>query len=56
MSQMSTQAGAVPGVQKALPATGFTPLSESPKAFEHRIARDRSTWGPVAKSLDLALE
>jgi len=56
MSQLVTTAAADPEVLKTMQAQGFAPLIESPKAFGERVARDRATWGPIAKSLHLALE
>lgn len=56
MNRLITQASADPRVQKVLAAQGFTQLSESSKAFSERVARDRSIWGPIAKSLNLALD
>lgn len=56
MNQLLTAAAADPAVQKTMNAAGFAPLVESPKAFGDRVARDRAAWGPIAKSLNLALE
>jgi tripartite-type tricarboxylate transporter receptor subunit TctC len=56
MNKLLTAAAADPEVLKTMKAQGFAPLVESPKAFAQRVARDRATWGPIAKSLNLALE
>lgn len=56
MNQLLTAAAADPAVLKTMAAAGFAPLVESPKAFSERVARDRAAWGPIAKSLNLALE
>lgn len=56
MGQLISQATSDPAVLKTMNAAGFTPLNESPKAFGERVVRDRAAWGPVAKSLGLALE
>ena len=56
MSQLLTAAAADPEVLKTMNAQGFAPLVESPQAFAQRVARDRDTWAPIAKSLNLALE
>lgn len=56
MNQLLTAAAADSAVQKTMSAAGFAPLVESPKAFSDRVARDRATWGPIAKSLGLSLE
>lgn len=56
MGQLISNAASDPAVLKTMNAAGFTPLTESPKAFAERVIRDRAAWGPVAKSLGLALE
>lgn len=56
MHQLLTEAAADPAVLKTMDAQGFAPLVESPKAFSERVARDRATWGPIAKSLNLSLD
>ncbi|WP_137894229.1 MULTISPECIES: tripartite tricarboxylate transporter substrate binding protein [Comamonadaceae] len=56
MSQLIGSAAADPEVRKIMDAAGFAPLEESNQAFAERVARDRATWGPIAKSLNLALE
>lgn len=56
MGQLLTTAAADPAVLKTMSAAGFAPLVETPKAFSERVARDRAAWGPIAKSLGLALE
>lgn len=56
MNQLLTAAAADPAVLKTMSTQGFAPLVESPKAFAERVARDRAAWGPIAKSLNLALE
>ena len=56
MGQLLTTAAADPAVHKTMNAAGFAALNESPKAFADRVARDRAAWGPIAKSLNLALE
>ena len=56
MNQLLTAAAADPAVLKTMSTQGFAPLVESPKAFADRVARDRATWGPIAKSLNLSLE
>lgn len=56
MTQLLTAAAADPAVLKTMSAQGFAPLVESPQAFSERVARDRAAWGPIAKSLSLALE
>lgn len=56
MSQLLTAAAADPEVLKTMNAQGFAPLVESPQAFAQRVARDRATWAPIAKSLNLALD
>lgn len=56
MGQLLTAAAADPEVLKTMNAQGFAPLVESTQAFAQRVARDRATWAPIAKSLNLALD
>jgi tripartite-type tricarboxylate transporter receptor subunit TctC len=56
MNQLITSAAADPEVLKIMNAQGFAPLIESPEAFSQRVVKDRATWGPIAKSLNLALD
>lgn len=56
MHQLIVSAAADPEVLKTMNAQGFTPMVESPQAFAERVAKDRATWGPIAKSLNLSLE
>lgn len=56
MNQLLTAAASDPAVLKTMNAAGFVPLVESPKEFSERVGRDRAAWGPIAKSLGLALE
>jgi tripartite-type tricarboxylate transporter receptor subunit TctC len=56
MNQLLTAAAKDPEVLKTMNAQGFAPLVESRKAFAERVARDRATWEPIAKSLNLSLE
>jgi tripartite-type tricarboxylate transporter receptor subunit TctC len=56
MNQLLTTAAADPAVQRTMNAQGFAPLKESPQAFAERVAKDRAAWGPIAKSLNLALD
>lgn len=56
MNELLTAAAADPDVLKTMNAQGFAPLVESNQAFAQRVARDRATWAPIAKSLNLALD
>lgn len=56
MNKLITTAAADPDVVKTMTAQGFAPLSESNAAFSERVSRDRATWGPIAKSLNLSLD
>lgn len=56
MNQLITTAAADPGVRKVMDAQGFAPLVETNQAFAERVVKDRATWGPIAKSLNLALD
>ncbi|MGE0802299.1 MAG: Bug family tripartite tricarboxylate transporter substrate binding protein [Lautropia sp.] len=56
MNQILTAAAADPAVLKTMGTQGYAPLKESAQAFGERVARDRATWGPIAKSLNLALD
>jgi len=56
MGQLITAAAADSEVLKTMNAQGFAPLVESSQAFAQRVQRDRAAWGPIAKSLNLALE
>lgn len=56
MNQLVTAAAADSEVRKTMDAAGFAPLEESTQAFVQRVTRDRATWGPIAKSLNLSLE
>lgn len=56
MNGIFNKALADPAVLKTLEVQGFTPLADTPRGFGQRIARDRTVWGPIAKSLNLSLE
>lgn len=56
MGQLLREAAAHPDVLKTMEAQGFAPLVESAQAFTARVARDRDTWAPIARSLNLALD
>ncbi|MGH8766247.1 MAG: tripartite tricarboxylate transporter substrate-binding protein, partial [Burkholderiales bacterium] len=56
MNKLLTAAAADAEVLKIMSAQGFAPLVESPQEFSQRVVRDRATWAPIAKSLNLALE
>lgn len=56
MNQLMTAAAADPDVRKIMDAAGFAPLEESTQAFIQRVSRDRAAWGPIAKTLNLALD
>ena len=56
MGQLITAAAADAEVLKTMRVQGFAPLVESPQAFAQRVATDRATWAPIARSLNLALE
>jgi len=56
MNSIFNTAMADPAVAKFLDGQGFSPLPDSPKGFGERVKKDRDGWGPVAKSLNLALD
>ncbi len=56
MSELVKGAVADPEVLKIMSAQGFTPMAESPTAFAQRVSRDRATWAPIVKSLNVQLD
>ncbi len=56
MNKLVNQALSDPAVRKVLDIQGFSATPDTPGAFRERVSRDRAAWGPIARSLNLALD
>lgn len=56
MNRLVNQSLSDPAVRKVLDAQGFFASPDTPAAFRERVGRDRTAWGPIARSLNLSLD
>ena len=56
MNQLLNESLADPTVRKLLDVQGFFPVPDTPAGFGERVKKDRESWRPVARALNLSLD